>query len=154
MWGELARHNHLHIAPPGGNHEKADAPVNATRQSLLVGGHKVYAAVFEGGMGYRRDNTVSTATVCSPQLSPRCRLTQTVAANRRRPEPRRGLDRRPPRIRPDRQCEAEGGRGWAAVLRDGALRLPRLGMSGPGDCGKGDDLPLQSTVLDTNALLR
>ena len=65
IYDQSPRHNHLHIAPPGGNHEKADAPVNATRESLLVGGHKVYAAVFEGGMGYRRDNTVSTATVCS-----------------------------------------------------------------------------------------
>lgn len=54
--------NHLHIAPPGGNHDKEDAPVNATRESLTVGGHKVYAAVFEGGMGYRRDNTSGIAT--------------------------------------------------------------------------------------------
>jgi hypothetical protein len=43
--------NHLDIAPPGGAHREEDAPVNATRESLTVGGHGVYSAYFEGGQG-------------------------------------------------------------------------------------------------------
>eukprot|EP01051_Picozoa_sp_SAG22_P020317 SAG22_NODE_4058_length_1402_cov_1.413661_1_plen_379_part_00 len=62
IYDQSPRRNHLHIAPPGGAHKEEDAPVNATRESLSLGGHKVYAAVFEGGMGYRRDNTSGVAT--------------------------------------------------------------------------------------------
>jgi hypothetical protein len=49
--------NHLDIAGPGGHVHREDAPVNATKESLMVGGHKVYSAYFEGGMGYRIDKT-------------------------------------------------------------------------------------------------
>jgi hypothetical protein len=47
---------------PGDEVKKEDAAVNAMKEGLTVGGHKVYAAVFEGGMGYRRDNTSGVAT--------------------------------------------------------------------------------------------
>uniref|UniRef100_A0A7S0HDZ0 Alpha-L-arabinofuranosidase B catalytic domain-containing protein n=1 Tax=Phaeocystis antarctica TaxID=33657 RepID=A0A7S0HDZ0_9EUKA len=53
--------NHLAIAPPGGAHEKRDAPVNATADPLTIGGHRAYSAYFEGGMGYRRDRTSGIA---------------------------------------------------------------------------------------------
>jgi len=53
--------NHLDIAPPGGAHRERDAPVNATKERLMIGGHPVYAAYFEGGMGYRIDNTTGIA---------------------------------------------------------------------------------------------
>ena len=41
--------NHLDIAGPGGAHRFADAPVNATKERLTVGGRSVYGAHFEGG---------------------------------------------------------------------------------------------------------
>jgi hypothetical protein len=52
---QSAKQNHLDIAPPGGAHRAEDAPCNATREKLSVGGHPVYGAYFEGGMGYRID---------------------------------------------------------------------------------------------------
>eukprot|EP01079_Euglenida_sp_SAG-EU17-18_P011193 gene11193-2031_t len=48
---------HLSIAPPGGAHREEDRPCNATKDKLTVGGHPVYSAYFEGGMGYRIDDT-------------------------------------------------------------------------------------------------
>ena len=59
--------NHLDIAPPGGAHRAEDAPVNATAEALTVGGHKVYAAYFEGGMGYRIDKGNGIATGNEPE---------------------------------------------------------------------------------------
>ena len=59
--------NHLDIAPPGGAHNKMDAPVNASRFGLTVGGNRVYAAYFEGGMGYRIDNTTGIAKGNDPE---------------------------------------------------------------------------------------
>jgi hypothetical protein len=59
--------NHLDIAPPGGAHRETDAPVNATKDPLMVGGHKVYSAYFEGGMGYRIDNTTNIAVHDEPE---------------------------------------------------------------------------------------
>jgi len=56
------RGNHLGIAPPGGAAPHADQPVNASRLRLTLGGHPVYAAYFEGGMGYRNDTTTGIAT--------------------------------------------------------------------------------------------
>ena len=46
IYDQSPRHNHLHIAPPGGNHKEEDAPVNASRESLTVGGHRVYAVSY------------------------------------------------------------------------------------------------------------
>ena len=54
--------NHLAIAPPGGAHRERDAPVNATADPLIIGGHRAYSAYFEGGMGYRSDKTRGVAT--------------------------------------------------------------------------------------------
>ena len=50
--------NHLSVAPvrvSRGN--GTDIPVNASRDALVVGGERVYSAFFEGGMGYRNDQT-------------------------------------------------------------------------------------------------
>ena len=44
-----------------------DKPVNATRGPVTVGGDLVYGAVFEGGMGYRVDNTSGVATGNEPE---------------------------------------------------------------------------------------
>jgi hypothetical protein len=61
IYDQTAHANHLDIAPPGGAHPARDSPVNATKERLMVGGHPVYAAYFEGGMGYRIDNTSGVA---------------------------------------------------------------------------------------------
>lgn len=59
--------NHLDIAPPGGAAPHVDNPVNATRHPITVGGHDVYAAYFEGGMGYRIDITTGVAQGNEPE---------------------------------------------------------------------------------------
>eukprot|EP00966_Prymnesium_polylepis_P099125 2295763-Prymnesium_polylepis.1 len=61
IYDQSPRSNHLDIAPPGGAHPLKDAPCNATKDPLSVGGSRVYSAYFEGGMGYRRDNTSGIA---------------------------------------------------------------------------------------------
>lgn len=59
--------NHLQVAPGGGEAPSPDQPVQASRYPVTVGGHKVYAAYFEGGMGYRRDTTSNVATGNEPE---------------------------------------------------------------------------------------
>ena len=59
--------NHIYPAPPGGAAELQDAGVNAARDPIRVGGNAVFGAYFEGGMGYRRDNTTGIATGDEPQ---------------------------------------------------------------------------------------
>lgn len=54
--------NHLDVGPPGGEVEHGDKPVNASRHMISIGGHIVYGAYFEGGMGYRNDKTSGIAT--------------------------------------------------------------------------------------------
>ena len=44
-----------------------DNPVNATRHPLTLGGHKVYGAFFETGMGYRAQNTSKVAVGNEPE---------------------------------------------------------------------------------------
>jgi non-reducing end alpha-L-arabinofuranosidase len=59
--------NHLAVAPAGGNVKHGDQPVNASRLRVSVSGHDVYAAYFEGGMGYRNDNTSGVAVGNNPE---------------------------------------------------------------------------------------
>jgi len=59
--------NHLDPAPPGGAVHRPDKPVNAKRHKVTVGGNAVYAAYFEGGMGYRIDHTKGVATGNNPE---------------------------------------------------------------------------------------
>ena len=59
--------NHLDTAPAGGHVHTADKPVNASRLPTLLGGKKVYGAYFEGGMGYRIDNTTGIARGNEPE---------------------------------------------------------------------------------------
>lgn len=54
--------NHLDIAPAGGHVPRADRGVNASRAAVSIGGSPVFAAYFEGGQGYRIDNTSGVAT--------------------------------------------------------------------------------------------
>jgi len=59
--------NHLNPAPGGGAQPHPDKPVNAKRAKVTVGGHAVYSAYFEGGMGYRIDRTRGVATGNNPE---------------------------------------------------------------------------------------
>jgi len=60
--------NHLDIAPAGGYVHQADMAVNASRMPLTInGGSAVYAAYFEGGMGYRIDTTKGVARDNDPE---------------------------------------------------------------------------------------
>jgi len=61
IYDQTTNKNHLHIAGPGGAHHEEDGPLNATKERLMVGGKPVYAAYFEGGMGYRQDHTKGIA---------------------------------------------------------------------------------------------
>ena len=54
--------NHLDIAPAGGHVPHSDRGVNASRAPLSLGGSPIFAAYFEGGQGYRIDNTSGVAT--------------------------------------------------------------------------------------------
>jgi len=67
IYDQSPKMNHLDIAPPGGAHRAEDSPVNATREKLMVNGHPVYAAFFEGGMGYRIDKGNGTAQGNEPE---------------------------------------------------------------------------------------
>ena len=65
---QSGRDNHLDIGPPGGFVKHGDQPVNATGHPIVVsGGHTVYAALFEGGMGYRNDKTSGVAVGNDPE---------------------------------------------------------------------------------------
>ena len=61
IFDQSPNQNHLDVAPPGGAHPAKDTPANASADALSVGGHAVYSAYFEGGMGYRIDNTTGIA---------------------------------------------------------------------------------------------
>eukprot|EP01084_Bolivina_argentea_P020419 37968_1 len=67
IYDQSSQKNHLDIGPAGGAVHHQDKPVNASRQPLTVGGNKVYAAYFEGGMGYRIDHTQGVATGNDPE---------------------------------------------------------------------------------------
>jgi hypothetical protein len=62
IYDQTLRKNHLTPAPAGGHVHTPDAPVNATRLRLTLGGSPVYGAYFEAGNGYRIDNTSGVAT--------------------------------------------------------------------------------------------
>ena len=56
--------------PPAGEvrpWKEALGAVNATKRRLTASGHPVYAAVFEGQMGYRNDSTSGVATGDEPE---------------------------------------------------------------------------------------
>lgn len=59
--------NHLDVAGPAFNNPAYLNPVNATRHPLTVGGHRVYGAYFESGMGYRIANTTGVAKNNDPE---------------------------------------------------------------------------------------
>jgi len=62
IYDQSAKGNHLTPAPGGGANKTADKPVVANKLKLTVGGHTVYGAYFEGGMGYRNNKTTGIPT--------------------------------------------------------------------------------------------
>jgi hypothetical protein len=67
IYDQSPKANHLTPAPGGGANKTADKPVNANKLKLTVGGHTIYGAYFEGGMGYRNNKTTGIATGESPE---------------------------------------------------------------------------------------
>ena len=67
IFDQSPRSNHLGRAPWGGASKHAEHGVNASKHKLNVGGHPVYGALFEGGMGYRCDSTWGVATGNDPE---------------------------------------------------------------------------------------
>jgi len=67
IYDQSSQRNHLDIAPGGGFVHTPDKGVNASRIKISVSGHTVYGAYFEGGMGYRNDNTSGLATGDDPE---------------------------------------------------------------------------------------
>lgn len=67
IYDQSSQGNHITLAPPGGAAPHADIGVNATRNKISMGGRSVYGAYFEGGMGYRRENTTGVATGDEPE---------------------------------------------------------------------------------------
>ena len=67
IYDQSGNGNHLLPATPAINNHDYDHAVNATRHPLTVGGHRVYGAYFEGGMGYRAQNTTGVALGNDPE---------------------------------------------------------------------------------------
>merc|ERR1712039_932816 len=67
IFDQSPKGNHLDLAPPGGAAPGPDKGVIATHEKLSVGGHPVYGARFEGGMGYRNDKTTGIAKGDEPE---------------------------------------------------------------------------------------
>jgi non-reducing end alpha-L-arabinofuranosidase len=61
IYDQSSRQNHLTTAPPGGAHNKSDAGVAASKAKTTMHRQPVYGAYFEGGMGYRIDNSNGVA---------------------------------------------------------------------------------------------
>eukprot|EP00041_Stephanoeca_diplocostata_P014509 m.266710 g.266710 ORF g.266710 m.266710 type:complete len:341 (-) comp19721_c0_seq1:247-1269(-) len=67
IYDQSPQGNDLSTAPPGGAARHPDLGVNASRDPLTVGGHDVYSAYFEGGMGYRIQKTSGVAVGDEPE---------------------------------------------------------------------------------------
>lgn len=64
IFDQSPRGNHLLSRHPG-RHFPVDYGVNASAQPVIVGGHHVYGARFDEGMGYRNDHTSGLAVGCA-----------------------------------------------------------------------------------------
>ncbi len=67
IYDQSPKGNHLKSAPGGGAVKTPDKEVTAGRCKVTVGGHTVYGAYFEGGMGYRNNKTLGVATGDQPE---------------------------------------------------------------------------------------
>jgi hypothetical protein len=67
IYDQTGNGNHMLPASPAINNPDCDNPVNATKKSITVGGHRVYGAYFESGQGYRAQNTTGLALGNAPE---------------------------------------------------------------------------------------
>jgi hypothetical protein len=67
IFDQSALGNDLSTAPPGGAAHQPDKGCTADHDRQVLGGRTVYGAFFEGGMGYRRENTKGVATGDDPE---------------------------------------------------------------------------------------
>ena len=67
IYDQSPRGNDLVTAPGGSHTPTPDVGVNASKARVVVGGHMAYGAYFEGGMGYRNDNTSGVAVGDEPE---------------------------------------------------------------------------------------
>jgi hypothetical protein len=67
VYDQSGNGNHMLPATPAINNPAYDNPVNATRHSITVGGHRVFGMFFESGMGYRAQNTTAVARGNDPE---------------------------------------------------------------------------------------
>lgn len=68
IYDQSGNGNHMLPATPAINNPNFDNPVNASRHPITIGGgHKVYGAFFESGMGYRAQNTSLVAQGNDPE---------------------------------------------------------------------------------------
>ena len=66
IFDQSGKGNHLLSRHPG-RHFAVDYGVNASAQPVVVGGHRVYGARFDEGMGYRNDHTAGLAVLEEPE---------------------------------------------------------------------------------------
>lgn len=67
VYDQSPQANHLDTAPPGENWPHPDRGVNASAAPFSLSGGRVFALRFEGGMGYRNDNTSGVPTGDNPE---------------------------------------------------------------------------------------
>ena len=67
IFDQSALGNDLSTAPSGGAAHQPDKGCTADHDRQVLGGRTVYGAFFEGGMGYRRENTKGVATGDDPE---------------------------------------------------------------------------------------
>ena len=67
IYDQSPKANHLTTAPPGGACRHSLPGTNATKEKLTLNGAAVYAAYFEGGMGYRKLKADGVATGDDPE---------------------------------------------------------------------------------------
>eukprot|EP00051_Salpingoeca_urceolata_P012394 m.153614 g.153614 ORF g.153614 m.153614 type:complete len:339 (-) comp17477_c0_seq1:287-1303(-) len=67
IYDQSSHRNHLGTAPPGTAGRQHDIGTNASHTRVTLAGKPAYAAVFEGGMGYRNDTTTGVAVGDEPE---------------------------------------------------------------------------------------
>ena len=67
IYDQTPNANHLHRGLPGGAVHTKDKGVDAAKHQMMVGGHPVYGAHFDPGMGYACRKTKGIATGNEPE---------------------------------------------------------------------------------------
>jgi hypothetical protein len=91
IYDQSGNNNHMLPATPAINNPNYDNPVNATRHPITIGGHAVYGAFFESGMGYRAHKRVHQNNRPPTHPNPNPWQTSGALANLSRPSTVRRL---------------------------------------------------------------